>query len=41
MMFDVHADPLELSNVADDPKNAIVRAELSKLIAHYSYATEV
>jgi arylsulfatase A-like enzyme len=41
MMFDVHADPLELNNVADDPKNAVVRAQLSKLIAPYSYTAEV
>jgi arylsulfatase A-like enzyme len=40
MMFDVHADPLELTNVADDPKHAAVRKQLSALIAHYSYATE-
>ena len=38
MMFDVHADPLELTNVADDPKNAAMRAQLSKLIANHNYA---
>jgi arylsulfatase A-like enzyme len=37
MLFDVHADPLELTNLADDLKRRAVRAELSKLIAAYSY----
>jgi arylsulfatase A-like enzyme len=37
MLFDVHADPMELTNLADDPKHKAVRAELSKLIAAYSY----
>jgi arylsulfatase A-like enzyme len=37
MLFDVHADPLELTNLNDDPKHAAVRAQLSKLIAAYSY----
>ena len=41
MLFDVHADPLELTNLAEDPKNAAVRAQLSKLIANYSYPAEV
>ena len=36
MMFDVHADPMEVTNVADDAKNAAERARLSKLIAGYS-----
>jgi iduronate 2-sulfatase len=36
MMFDVHADPLELTNIVDDPKLAHERARLSKLIADYS-----
>ena len=39
MLFDPHADPLELANLADDPKHAATRAELSKLIAAYSYIT--
>ena len=39
LLFDVHADPLELHNLADDPKYAATRAELSKLIAAYSYPT--
>jgi len=37
LLFDVHADPMELKNLADDPKHAATRAELSKLIASYSY----
>ncbi len=37
MLFDVHADPLELTNLADDPKHAATRAELSKLVNAYSY----
>jgi iduronate 2-sulfatase len=36
MMFDVHADPMELKNLADDPKYGHERAALSKLIAEYS-----
>jgi arylsulfatase A-like enzyme len=38
MLFDVHADPMELTNLADDPKYAHIRAPLSKLIADYSAA---
>ena len=37
MLFDVHADPMELTNLADDPEHHATRAELSKLIAAYSY----
>ncbi|HWB31788.1 MAG TPA: sulfatase [Acidobacteriaceae bacterium] len=37
MLLDVHADPMELKNLADDPKHAKVRAELSKLVNAYSY----
>ena len=37
MLFDVHADPMELTNLADDPKHAATRAELSKLVNAYSY----
>jgi iduronate 2-sulfatase len=33
MLFDPHADPMELTNLADDPKYAADRAKLSKLIA--------
>ncbi len=29
--FQVHGDPMELTNLADDPKHAATRAELSKL----------
>ncbi|SNS27669.1 Arylsulfatase A [Granulicella rosea] len=35
MMFDVHADPLELKNIVDDPKYAEERKRLSRLIAEY------
>jgi arylsulfatase A-like enzyme len=37
MLFDVHADPMELTNLAEDARHAGTRAELSKLIAAYSY----
>jgi iduronate 2-sulfatase len=36
MLFDVHADPMELTNLADDPKYAHIREPLSKQIAAYS-----
>ncbi len=39
MLFDVHADPMELTNLVDDPKHQQVRAELSKLVNTYSYPT--
>jgi arylsulfatase A-like enzyme len=39
LLFDVHADPMELTNLADDAKHAATRAQLSKLIANYSYPT--
>ena len=35
MLFDEEKDPRELKNVADDPKNAAIRAELSKLVKGY------
>jgi iduronate 2-sulfatase len=38
MLFNVHADPMELTNLADNPKYAHVRAPLSKLIADYGTA---
>ncbi len=37
MLFDVHADPMELTNLADDPKHKAVREQLSKLVNAYSY----
>jgi iduronate 2-sulfatase len=37
LLFDVHADPMELHNLADDPQHAATRAELSKLVNAYSY----
>ncbi len=37
MLFDVHADPMELTNLADDSKHAAARAELSRLVNAYSY----
>jgi arylsulfatase A-like enzyme len=37
MLFDVHADPMELTNLADSPQHAATRAELSKLVNAYSY----
>jgi hypothetical protein len=37
MLFDVHADPMELTNLADDPKHEATRTELSKLVNAYSY----
>ena len=39
MLFDVHADPMELTNLADEPKHAQTRAQLSKLISGYSVAS--
>lgn len=36
MLFDVHADPLELKNLADEPKYHQTRQELSKLVMSYS-----
>jgi len=37
LLFDVHADPMELHNLADDPKHQQTRAELSRLVNAYSY----
>jgi iduronate 2-sulfatase len=37
MLFDVHADPMELTNLADDPKHKETRAMLSKLVNAYTY----
>jgi len=37
LLFDMHADPMQLHNLADDPKHAATRAELSKLVSAYSY----
>jgi arylsulfatase A-like enzyme len=36
MLFDEQADPDELKNLADDPKLASVRAELSVLVKKYA-----
>lgn len=36
MLFDPKADPLEMKNLADDPKHAAVRAELSALTRSYA-----
>jgi len=38
MLFDVHADPMELTNLADNPKYQQTRALLAKLIEDYSAA---
>lgn len=40
MLFDVHTDPLELKNLADDPKYRQIRHELSNLVRNYSYPVE-
>jgi arylsulfatase A-like enzyme len=39
MLFDVHADPMELTNLADNPKYEATRTPLAKLIADYSATT--
>jgi hypothetical protein len=39
MLLDVHADPMELTNLAGSPQRAATRAELSKLVNAYSYPT--
>jgi arylsulfatase A-like enzyme len=36
MLFDPHADPFEMKNLADDPGYARVRAELSPLARKYA-----
>ena len=36
MLFDVHADPMEMTNLAEKPEYQKVRAPLAKLIADYS-----
>lgn len=38
MMFDVHADPMELTNIADVPKHAVYREHLSRLVRAYNTA---
>jgi arylsulfatase A-like enzyme len=37
MLFDVHADPMELHNLADSPQHAETRDHLSTLVNRYSY----
>ncbi len=37
MLFDPRADPLEMHNLANDPKHAAVCAELSALTRHYAH----
>jgi iduronate 2-sulfatase len=39
LLFDVHADPMELHNLADDPARSATRAELARLVNAYSYPT--
>ena len=41
MLFDPKADPLEMTNLADDPRYASVRAELSALTRKYAAALPV
>ncbi len=36
MLFDEHADPMEMKNLADNPQYASHRARLSELIRIYS-----
>lgn len=36
MLFDEHADPLEIKNLADDPQHTHQRARLSELIRRYT-----
>ena len=36
MLFDVHADPYEMHNLAEDPKHSEVRARLSPLVRRYA-----
>jgi iduronate 2-sulfatase len=38
MLFDIHADPYEMHNLAEDPKYADVRARLSPLVRRYAAA---
>jgi arylsulfatase A-like enzyme len=37
MLFDVHADPMELTNLAGSPAHAQTREHLSQLVNQYSY----
>jgi hypothetical protein len=37
MLLGIHADPMELTNLADSPQHAASRVQLSKLVNAYSY----
>jgi len=41
LLFDVHKDPLEMTNLADDAKYADVKAKLSPLVREYAAALNI